>query len=142
MSFNDVKIEYLKNIRTPEDFKAISKKELDKVAEEIRSAGPDKILREYRFTLLINAAEYAPDTEGEDVILLQGVVDCCYETEEGLTVVDFKTDRVNSEEEVAQRAEIYRSQLNAYSLALERVLEKKVSRRVLYFLRKGQTVEV
>lgn len=37
MSFNDVKIEYLKNIRTPEDFKAIPKKELDKVAEEIRS---------------------------------------------------------------------------------------------------------
>ncbi len=36
MSFNDVKIEYLKNIRTPQDFKAIPQKELDKVAEEIR----------------------------------------------------------------------------------------------------------
>jgi len=124
------------------DIKALERFLTSSLAEEIRSAGPDKILREYRFTLLINAAEYDPDTEGEDLILLQGVVDCCYETEEGLTVVDFKTDRVNSEEEVAQRAEIYRSQLNAYSLALERVLEKKVSRRVLYFLRKGQKVEV
>ena len=33
-------------------------------------------------------------------------------------------------------------QLEAYSGALERVLEKKVARRVLYFLTPGETVEV
>ena len=42
---------------------------------------------------------------GGDSILLQGVVDCCFETDGGLTVVDFKTDRVKSDEELRQRTE-------------------------------------
>ena len=74
-------------------------------------------------------------------MLLQGVVDCCFETGDGLVVVDFKTDRVSGGE-TALRAEHYRPQLEAYSAALERVLEKPVVRRVLYFLTPGETVEL
>ena len=114
------------------------------LAEEIRAAAAAgrKVLREYRFTLLISAREYAPQAPEEDSILLQGVADCCFETEDGLVVVDFKTDRVRSPEEVRQRAEHYRPQLEAYSLALSRVLEQPVVRRVLHFLTPGQTVEL
>ena len=75
-------------------------------------------------------------------MLLQGVVDCCFETEAGLTVVDFKTDRVETAAEVRARAEYYRPQLEAYSWALEQVLERPVARRALYFLHPGTTVEV
>ena len=92
--------------------------------------------------MLVDAREYEPEASGGDSILLQGVVDCCFETDEGLTVVDFKTDRVKSDEELRQRTEHYRPQLEAYSLALERVLEKKVVRRVLYFLTRGTAVEL
>jgi ATP-dependent helicase/nuclease subunit A len=100
------------------------------------------VLREYRFTLLMDAREYDPKAAEGDSILLQGVVDCCFETDDGLTVVDFKTDHVRTEEEIAQRADHYRTQLEAYSRALERVLEKQVIRRALYFLTPGATVEV
>ena len=110
------------------------------IAEEIRRS--ERVLREYRFTLLMDARAYDPAAPAEDTILLQGVVDCCFETAEGLTVVDFKTDHVRTAEDVAQRAEQYRSQLAAYSLALERVLERKVTRRVLYFLYRGESVEL
>lgn len=110
------------------------------LAEEIRRGG--NLLREYRFTLLMDARDYDGAAAGGDRMLLQGVVDCCFETAEGLTVVDFKTDHVRTPEEVAQRAAHYRPQLEAYSGALERVLEKKVARRVLYFLTPGETVEV
>lgn len=58
------------------------------------------------------------------------------------TVVDFKTDRIHSEEELHLRSEHYRPQLSAYSRALEQVLERPVNRRVLYFLDMGETVEV
>ena len=75
-------------------------------------------------------------------MLLQGVVDCCFETPAGLTVVDFKTDRVFRTEDIQARAEHYRPQLEAYSRALERVLERKVVRRVLYFLAAGTAVEL
>ena len=100
------------------------------------------VRREYRFTLLMDARTYDPAACEEDRILLQGVVDCCFETDEGLWVVDFKTDHVFTNEAVARRVESYRAQLTAYSLALEQVLEKKVVRRLLYFLPAGRTVEV
>ena len=40
---------------------------------------------------------------GEE-LLLQGVVDCAFETPDGLVVVDFKTDRVTPQQQ-SQRAE-------------------------------------
>ncbi len=157
------------------------------LAEEIRRSG--QVLREYRFTLLMDAGDYDPSavsgdqillqgvvdccfetaeglavvdfktdhvfTAAEtaerdydpsavsgDQILLQGVVDCCFETAEGLAVVDFKTDHVFTAAETAERAEQYRPQLEAYSRALEQVLERPVVRRVLYFLSSGETVEL
>ena len=110
------------------------------LAEEIRRAG--RVLREYRFTLLMDASDYDGAAGGGDQMLLQGVVDCCFETAAGLTVVDFKTDRVRTPEEIAERTGRYRPQLEAYSRALERVLEKTVARRVLYFLVPGETAEV
>jgi len=93
-------------------------------------------------TVLMPARDYDPAAAEEDSILLQGVVDCWFETPEGITVVDFKTDFVQTEEDVAQHAELYRGQLAAYSLALERVLEKAVTRKALYFLQAGKTVEI
>ena len=98
--------------------------------------------REFKFSILVPAADYYPQAGAEEQVLLQGVVDCCFETADGLTVVDFKTDRVFSALEVRQRAEHYRPQLEAYSRALERVLEKKVVRRALYFLAAGETMEI
>lgn len=104
------------------------------LAEAIRQSG--SVLREYRFALLMPASLYEPQLGDEEQMMLQGVVDCCYETDEGLVIVDFKTDRIAPGQEV-QRAEVYRAQLEAYARALERVLEKKVCRKVFYFFATG-----
>ena len=110
------------------------------LAEELRRA--KQIRREYPFTLLMDASEYDPAAVSGDSILLQGIVDCCFESADGtLTVVDFKTDRVNGGR-LRERAEHYRPQLEAYSTALTRVLEKRVARKVLYFLFAGEAVEL
>ena len=110
------------------------------LAEEIRRGR--NVRREYRFTLLMDAAAYDAGASAGEKMLLQGVVDCCFETDRGLTVVDFKTDRVRTVEEMRQRAEHYRTQLETYSNALEQVLERPVVRRVLYFLCAGEAVEL
>ena len=70
------------------------------------------------------------------------MADCCFESEQGLTVIDFKTDYIRTPEDIRLRAEYYRPQLEAYSLALSRVLERSVTRRVLFFLTSGDSVEV
>ncbi len=102
-----------------------------------------KLEREFKFSLLVPAAEYYPEMSGlEDEVLLQGVVDCWFEEEDGtITVVDFKTDRV-SEHTVLTRAEEYRGQLEAYTKALGQVMGVTVSKRLLWFFAVGRAVEV
>ena len=108
------------------------------LAERIR--GAEKVWREYRFALLTDAALYDPSVTGEE-LLLQGVVDCAFQTPEGLVVVDFKTDRITHQQQ-AQRAERYRPQLEAYALALGQVLEQEVSEKLLYFFHTNSVVKL
>ena len=108
------------------------------LAERIRNA--PRLWREYRFALLTDAGIYDGDAAGEEM-LLQGVADCVFETESGLAVVDFKTDRVQPAE-VQQRAEVYRVQLDAYAGALSRILERPVTERILYFFACGEEISL
>ncbi len=135
----------LRNLLTPEQAEAVDIRSVEHfmaspLADDIRSGR--NVLREYPFTQLLDASVYDPSATAGDEIMLQGVVDCCFETDAGLTVVDFKTDHVESGQELEERVERYRNQLTAYSIALEHVLEKKVVRRVLYFLPTKKTIEV
>jgi ATP-dependent helicase/nuclease subunit A len=100
-----------------------------------------ELLREFRFSLLLDARRLYPEAEGEE-LLLQGVVDCCLIEPDGLVIIDYKTDRVKTDEEIAERAAHYRGQLTAYSEALRRILGKPVKRCVLFFLVPGKSVEV
>ena len=101
-----------------------------------RICGADKVWREYRFSLLTDSALYDPQAAGEE-LLLQGVVDCFFEEDGELVVVDFKTDRIGRTQ-IEERAEHYRPQLEAYSMALMRVMGKKVREKVLYFFSVGE----
>ena len=75
--------------------------------------------------------------DADDAVLLQGVVDCFFEEDGELVVVDFKTDRIGRTQ-IEERAEYYRPQLEAYSMALMRVMGKKVREKVLYFFSVGE----
>ena len=96
--------------------------------------------REFKFSLLVPAEEYYPGLEGEE-ILLQGVIDAWFETAEGITVLDFKTDRVRPGSE-REKAEEYRPQLEAYGKALGRMLGRQVRRMVLWFFETDTAVEI
>ena len=95
--------------------------------------------REFKFSLLCDAEDYFPGAAGEQV-LLQGVVDCCMEEDGALTVIDYKTDAVRTEAEIAARADYYAGQLRSYAAALRRIFGKPVRECVLYFLSCGKEV--
>lgn len=120
------------------DIPALARFLASPLAERIRTA--PQVWREYRFALLTDAGIYDVAAAGEE-ILLQGVADCVFETTAGLTVVDFKTDRVTAAE-TSQRAEAYRPQLDAYAGALSRILEKPVTERILYFFACGEEISL
>lgn len=97
--------------------------------------------REFKFSILVPAAHYYPGAGEGEQVLLQGVVDCYFENDRGVTVVDFKTDRVK-DEALLLRAGEYRPQLAAYARALSEVTGKTVSRRVLWFFSADCAVEI
>ena len=109
------------------------------LASELRKA--DRVEREFRFSLLMPGEKYFPELDGGEEVLLQGVVDLFAVRDGGVTVVDFKTDYV-TEDTLPEKIAHYRPQLEAYSAALERILELPVKHRILYFFCAGQAVEV
>ena len=133
-----------RRLLTPEQAAAIDVHEIAQflrspLAQRIRQA--KTLYREYRFALLVPATLYDPKVDEREQMMLQGVVDCCFDTPEGLVIVDFKTDRVRLGQE-PERAEVYRPQLEAYSRALSRVLERNISERILYFFATGQEISL
>ena len=72
-------------------------------------------------------------------VILQGIIDAFIMEEEGIILVDYKTDRVKDGEELRNR---YQKQIDLYSEALEQILGKKVKRRVLYSFSLGEEVNL
>ena len=97
-----------------------------------------KLVREFKFSILDDASEYAPDVTDEQV-LLQGVVDCALLEDDGITVVDFKTDRV-TEETVDAAVLHYSDQVQTYANALSRIFELPIKAKALHFFAINKTV--
>ena len=72
-------------------------------------------------------------------VILQGIIDAFIMEEEGIILVDYKTDRVKDGEELRNR---YQKQIDLYSKALEQILGIKVKRRVLYSFSLGEEVDL
>ena len=100
---------------------------------------PD-IVREFKFSILVDGSIMEPALAGEQV-MLQGVTDCCLIEPDGLCVIDYKTDHIAPGGE-AERAEFYRGQLEAYSGALSRIFERPVKEKILYFFATDTAVKL
>ena len=60
--------------------------------------------------------------------------------DDGITIVDFKTDYV-TEESLPEFVERYRPQVATYAQAMERIYQKPVESAYLYFFSLGRLVE-
>ena len=96
------------------------------------------VLREFKFSILDDGENFDPSLSGEK-ILLQGVVDCALIEDDGITVVDFKTDKV-TETTLSDRVNHYTPQVLAYADALRRIYQRPIKQTLLYFFHIGQFV--
>ena len=100
------------------------------VFARMRSA---KILkREMRFLTEINARKIAPQLDtrfDSETVIVQGAVDVCFTEEDGVVILDFKTDSVSSPEALI---ETYGEQLNFYATACEKIFEMPVKEKIIY----------
>ena len=114
----------------PEDIAAFFRSDIGR-----RVLAADRVVREFRFSLLCPAERWFPAAPAGEEILLQGVVDCCIEEGGVLTVIDFKTDRDIEPERHADQVE-------AYAMAMERVTGMPVAGAALWYLRHRQAVHI
>ena len=93
------------------------------------------VSRELPFFTELSSVEYDPELDKDvyvdEKIRLQGIIDCFFEEEDGIVLLDYKTDYVEegSEDEIIER---YRAQLKYYKDALEKITEKKVKESYIY----------
>ncbi len=106
-----------------------------------RQARNQGMEREFKFSILSDAARYYGQGARGEQVLLQGVIDLWFRTLEGITVVDFKTDRIAKGQE-AQRAKEYQKQLEVYTAALEQITGLPVAHRYLWFFQTDSPVEL
>ncbi len=64
-----------------------------------------------------------------ETILIQGIIDAYFTEDDGITVVDYKTDRADDEEILIKR---YSIQLNYYKEALRRITGRPIKELVIY----------
>jgi len=97
-----------------------------------RILASDHVMREFRFTVEIPASMVKPglsESLGSQPVVLQGAVDCAFEEDGGIVIVDYKTDKTASAQELWQR---YQMQLSLYRLAMEQSIGLPVKECLLY----------
>jgi ATP-dependent helicase/nuclease subunit A len=65
-------------------------------------------------------------------VLIQGIIDCLFEDEAGLVLLDYKTDAAKGRED-GELAERYRVQLGMYARAVEAIWKRRIDEIYLYF---------
>ena len=88
-----------------------------------------KLYREQPFVLGIEAGRLNAELPESETVLIQGIIDVFFVEEDGLVLLDYKTDAVDTMEELWNR---YETQLDYYQEALQKLMSLPVKERILY----------
>lgn len=95
----------------------------------LRAQADGKLYREQPFVLAIPATRLKETFPEEETVLIQGIIDAYFIEEDGIVLLDYKTDSIASLDALWQR---YETQMDHYQEALERLTGKRVKERILY----------
>lgn len=143
---SQVEFMVVRDLITEEEAKVVNvEKILNYFKSEIgkRMLQADKVYREAPFVIKKSANEVIEgvDENIDENLLIQGIIDCYFEEEDGLVLVDYKNDNVFNGD-VKTVVERYKTQLSLYKEALERVTERKVKETYLYLFDIDEGVKI
>lgn len=93
-------------------------------------------MREKQFMLRSKACDFY-DCDSDDEILIQGAIDLIIDAER-LTVVDFKKSRKSRDGLIST----YARQLDIYARAVEKAMGRRVDRKIIYEIGRGEIIEL
>ncbi|PZE22710.1 helicase-exonuclease AddAB subunit AddA [Paenibacillus xerothermodurans] len=106
-----------------------------------------QVYREMPFSYGLPAHEVYNDTDpmtSDETILLQGVIDCIFEEEQGMVLLDYKTDHLRGGGAAALAAirEKYRLQLDLYARAVEHIWKRPIVGKYLFLFDGAHVLEL
>ena len=96
-----------------------------------------RIERELPFSMLFDGNRVYPDVESGERLFLQGIIDTAFVEDDQWVLVDYKTDRVKSVDELIRR---YKIQMDLYKEALETLTNMPVKASYIYSFRLHEAV--
>ncbi len=91
-----------------------------------------QLMREKPFMMGVSARELNEKFPEEEMVLIQGIIDAWFIEDGEIVLLDYKTDRVDTEKELIDR---YKLQLDLYKRALEAAVGMKVKEVYIYAFR-------
>jgi ATP-dependent helicase/nuclease subunit A len=132
-----------KGLLSEEQIKIIYSKDIlafaaSPLAERIKQSA--KVKKEVPFVLSLPIKEVYPKLnvpeDFEEEVMIQGIIDCYFEEEEQVVLIDYKTDYIAKDQDIDQSIEKikrrYQTQIDLYARAIEQITGKKVKERYLY----------
>lgn len=112
------------------------------LGKEMKAAkGRGALYREQPFVIGVPVREVIPDSDRDSEVLVQGIMDGFYETDEGIVLMDYKTDHLDEGQEQVL-AERYRTQMELYARALSGITGRPVIKMVLYSFSLDKEIEL
>ena len=104
------------------------------------AAAAGKLYKEKPFVYGSDANTLFNDNEsGEEMILVQGIIDVFWEEDDGIVLMDYKTDRVDDDKELMVR---YEKQLELYKNAIEASYGTKVKEVLIYSFALERSIQI
>lgn len=123
--------------KVSEDMKALIR--IAAIAEFLNSGLAKRMKQAALRGNLFREKPFVMGRKEEEMILIQGIMDVFWLEEDGIVLLDYKTDRVDSEQQLRN---MYAEQLELYADALHRIFKLPVKERYLYSFRLHKAVQV
>ena len=95
--------------------------------------------RESQFMMGVPARRLDDSLPEGELVLVQGIIDVWFEEGDDLILLDYKTDKVRKGQELVDK---YKTQLDYYQEALEKITHKKVKERLIYSFTLGELINI
>lgn len=122
---------FLKENLESDEFKQVDCEKIKKCLDWLKLYLKDsqKVVREGQFYLNIEHSKIVPNSNIQQKVLIQGVVDLFIEKENGIILIDYKTNREKDDDKMREK---YKIQLDCYKIAVENARKKSVTHKILY----------
>ena len=111
------------------------------LGKRLKNTPTNKRYSEQPFIVALDARRLEDDlpTETKANILVQGVIDCFWQEEDGWVLIDYKSDYL-PQQNYHIAVERYAEQIDLYTYAIEQIWGGRVKERYLYLITHGEFV--